>query len=127
MEQELVELILSEDEITDIIDDRIFPHGQSPQDTALPCLVYQVSGIYRPVVLGGQSVDLVQYQVSITGMTKDENDLRDLMDALETLLHNHTSGNLKSITVQEIASNPNPDDPETFSETHSYSVWFDRG
>lgn len=102
---------------------RIYPSGQVPGNTPLPMLTQEISSGSRDGLLNGRCA-LMNYQVAVTGAAESQATLRALMDAVQESLDVWRDGRVNFSRLTGKSTTANPELPELFMESHTYSVWF---
>jgi hypothetical protein len=104
---------------------RIYPAGQAPANATFdaPLLVHEIQSTQRPGILNGKC-PAANYQVRVTGYANAHVTMKALMDGVANALDIWKDGRVIMSSLQERNTNANPDQPESFSESHVYSVWY---
>jgi hypothetical protein len=104
---------------------RIYPAGQAPANATLdaPLLTHEIQSMQRPGILNGRC-PVANYQVRVTGFANSHATMKVLMDGVANALDVWKDGRVIMSSIQERATNPQEEQPESFSESHVYSVWY---
>ena len=114
----------SQSGIANRVGTRIYPAGTAPQDAPLPFIQHAIQSGTRDGTLSGRQ-PLVNYSVQITGFMASHADMRGVMDkVLDSLDGWAWDGRIQRCRFVDKNTNDNPEQPELYSESHTYSLWY---
>jgi len=125
LEAAIYDRLYSQAGIRGLTGTRIYPAGQMPANVQfdLPTLAHEIQSTQRPPILGARC-PVANYQIRVTGWANSHVTMKALMDGVANALDIWKDGRVVMSSLQERNTNANPEQPEAFSESHVYSVWY---
>lgn len=123
IEAAIYDRLHSQSGIAGMVGTRIYPAGQPRQDAQLPLVTYQIDNKTRPGLLNGKC-PAANYQIRVTGFALSHVEMKTLMGLVADALDVWKNGRVIFSSMQDEGTVSNEEAPELFSESHTFSVWY---
>ncbi len=131
LEESLVTFLRAQADITDVVENRIFPQYKA-QDVKTPCITYfRVVGTHHDSLYGGSGLQSVRIQIDCWGDYKEVKELAEIvrkkMQGYQGLWGDRTIQGCRYLTDNDFGADEDMAFVNEFRVSMDFEVWTDEG